>query len=64
MLSRGLEYYRQCWNAFKRAGMPLTVLEYLCKRLKCSLEDWNAFDSVDIHLYRVGMLSTGLERRR
>jgi hypothetical protein len=44
--------------------MPLTVLEYLCKRLKCSLEDWNAFDSVDIHLYRVGMLSTGLERRR
>jgi hypothetical protein len=43
MLSRGLEYYRQCWNTFKRAGMPSTVLEYLCTRLKSFLEGSNAF---------------------
>jgi hypothetical protein len=41
MLSRGLEYYQQCWNTF--------------------VQSWNAFDSVGIPLYRVGMLSTELE---
>jgi hypothetical protein len=41
--------------------MLSTVLVYLCTELECFLEGWNAFDSVDIHLYRVGMLSTGLE---
>jgi hypothetical protein len=28
------------------------------------LEGWNAFDRVGIHLYRVAMLSTGLECSR
>jgi hypothetical protein len=51
------------------------VLEYLCTGLKCFLECWNAIDrdgstyvqvwnafySVGIALYRVGMLSRGLE---
>jgi hypothetical protein len=37
------------------------VLVYLCTELECSLEGWNAFDSVGIPLYGVGMLSTGLE---
>jgi hypothetical protein len=36
-------------------------LEYLCTELECFLEGWNAFDSVAIPLYRVGMLSTGWE---
>jgi hypothetical protein len=30
--------------------------------LECSVEGWNAFDSVGIHLYIVGMLSAGLGR--
>jgi hypothetical protein len=29
--------------------------------LECFLEGWNAFDSVGIPLYRVGILSAGLE---
>jgi hypothetical protein len=29
--------------------------------LECLLDGWNAFDSVGIPLYRVGMLSTGWE---
>jgi hypothetical protein len=37
------------------------VLVYLCTELECILEDWNAFDSVGIPLYRVGMLSKGWE---
>jgi hypothetical protein len=41
--------------------MLSTVLEYLCIQLECFLQGWNAFDSVGIRLYRVGMLSTGLE---
>jgi hypothetical protein len=41
--------------------MLSTVLVYLCTELGCSVEGWNAFDSVGIPLYRVGMLSTGLE---
>jgi type IV secretory pathway protease TraF len=36
-------------------------LEYLCTQLECFLQGWNAFDSVDIPLYRVAMLSTGWE---
>jgi hypothetical protein len=38
-----------------------TVLVYLCTELVCFLEGWNAFDSVGIPLYRVGMQSTGWE---
>jgi hypothetical protein len=30
MLSRGLEYFRLCWNAFYSAGMLATVLVYIC----------------------------------
>jgi hypothetical protein len=41
--------------------MLSTELEYLCTELQCFLEGWNAFDSVGIHLNRVGMLSRGLE---
>jgi hypothetical protein len=41
--------------------MLSTVLVYLCTGLECFLKVWKAFDSVDIHLYRVGMLSTGWE---
>jgi hypothetical protein len=37
------------------------VLEFLCTGLKCFLEGWNAFDSVGIPLYRVGMRYRGLE---
>jgi hypothetical protein len=29
--------------------------------MKYILQGWNAFDGVGIHLYRVGMLSAGLE---
>jgi hypothetical protein len=36
-------------------------LEYHCTRLKCSLQDGNAFVRVGIPLYRFGMLSRGLE---
>jgi hypothetical protein len=39
--------------------MLSTVLVHLCKGLECFLKFWNAFDSVDIHLYRVRMPSTG-----
>jgi hypothetical protein len=41
--------------------MLSTELVYLCTRLKCFLEGWNAFDRVGIPLYRVEMLSIGLE---
>jgi hypothetical protein len=41
--------------------MLSTVLVYLCTGLQCFLKVWHAFDSVDIHLYSVGMLSTGWE---
>jgi hypothetical protein len=41
--------------------MLSTVLVYLCTGLEYFLKVWNAFDSVDIHLYRVGMLSRKLE---
>jgi hypothetical protein len=33
----------------------------LFRGLECFLECWNAFDRVGIPLYRVGMLSRGLE---
>jgi hypothetical protein len=33
----------------------------LSRVLECFLEGWNAFDRVEIPLYRVGMLSRGLE---
>jgi hypothetical protein len=41
--------------------MLSTEFEYLCTRLKCFPEDWNAFDRVGVPLYSVGMLSTVLE---
>jgi hypothetical protein len=41
--------------------MLSTELEYLCTRLECFLEDWNAFDKVGITFYSVGMLSRVLE---
>jgi hypothetical protein len=41
--------------------MLSTELEYLCTDLECFLEGWYAFDRAGIHLYTVGMLSTGLE---
>jgi hypothetical protein len=41
--------------------MLSTVLEYLRTELECFLEGWNAFDTVGITLYRVGMLSRRLE---
>jgi hypothetical protein len=37
--------------------MLSTELEYLCTRLKCFLEGWNAFYSVGTPLYRAEMLS-------
>jgi hypothetical protein len=36
-------------------------LEYLCTGLECFLEGWNTFYIVGIPLYRVEMLSKGLE---
>jgi hypothetical protein len=41
--------------------MLTTGIEYLCTGLECFLQGWNAFDSVAIPLYMVGMLSRGLE---
>jgi hypothetical protein len=41
--------------------MLSTELEYLRTGSKCFLDGWNAFDRVGIPLYRVGMLSRGLE---
>jgi hypothetical protein len=41
--------------------MLSTVLVYLCTGLECFLQGWNDFDSVGIHLYRVEVLSRGLE---
>jgi hypothetical protein len=41
--------------------MLSTALVYLCTELECFQEGGNAFDRVGITLYRVGMLSTGLE---
>jgi hypothetical protein len=41
--------------------MLSTELEYICTQLECFLQGGNAFDSVGIPLYRVGMLSRGLE---
>jgi hypothetical protein len=41
--------------------MLSTELEYLCTELECFLQGWNAFDSVGIPFYRVGMLSIGWE---
>jgi ABC-type glycerol-3-phosphate transport system permease component len=41
--------------------MLSTELEYICTQLECFLQGWNAFDSVGLPLYRVGMLSTGWE---
>jgi hypothetical protein len=41
--------------------MLSTELEYLCTELEGFLQGWDAFDRVGISLYRVGMLSRGLE---
>jgi hypothetical protein len=41
--------------------MPSTVLIDICTELECFLQGGNAFHRVGIPLYRVGMLSTGLE---
>jgi hypothetical protein len=51
MLPRGLECFRQGWNACYGVGMLSTELEYLCTELDCFLEGWNAFDRVGIRLY-------------
>jgi hypothetical protein len=41
--------------------MLSTELEYLCTESECYVHGWNSFYRVGITLYRVGMLSTGLE---
>jgi hypothetical protein len=41
--------------------MLSTELEYICTGLECFLQSWNAFNRVEIPLYRVEMLSIGLE---
>jgi hypothetical protein len=41
--------------------MQSTELEYLRTGLVCFRGGWNAFDRVGIPLYRVGMISSGLE---
>jgi hypothetical protein len=41
--------------------MRSTELVYLRTKLECFLQGWNACDSVGIPLYRVGVLSRGLE---
>jgi hypothetical protein len=41
--------------------MLSTGLEFLYTEWECYLQGWNAFDSVGIPLYRVGMLSTGVK---
>jgi hypothetical protein len=41
--------------------MLSTELEFHCTCFKCFLDGWPAFDRAGIHLYTVGMLSTGLE---
>jgi hypothetical protein len=50
MLSRGLECFREGWNAFYRVGIHLyrvgmlsTVLEYLRTGLECVLVGWYTF---------------------
>jgi hypothetical protein len=61
MLSRGLEYFLEGWNAFDRVGMLSTELEYLCTELECFIQGWNTFVHSWNSFYRVGMLSTELE---
>jgi hypothetical protein len=39
-------------------------LEYLCTEFEFFIEGWNAFYSVGIPFYRVGLLSGGLECSR
>jgi hypothetical protein len=41
--------------------MHSTEFEYLCTGLECFLQVWNAFDSVGMPLYRVGILPRVLE---
>jgi hypothetical protein len=43
MHSRGLECFRQSWNASDSVGTLSTELEYLSTELECFLKDWNAF---------------------
>jgi hypothetical protein len=43
MLSRGLEYFLDGWNAFDRVGIPLYTVEMLSRGLECFRECWNAF---------------------
>jgi hypothetical protein len=61
MLSTELEDPGTGLECFYRVGMLFTELDYLCTQLECFPQGWNAFDSVGIHLNRVGMLSAGLE---
>jgi hypothetical protein len=61
MHSRGLECFRQSWNAFDRVGIHLYRVEMLSIGLECYRQSWNAFDRVGIPLYNVEMLSTKLE---
>jgi hypothetical protein len=42
MLSRVLECFLECWNAFDRFGMLSRELEYACTELECVLEGWYA----------------------
>jgi hypothetical protein len=53
-LCTGLQCFLQGWNALDRVGTLPTELE----RFR---QSWNAIDRVGIPLYRVGMLSKGLE---
>jgi hypothetical protein len=50
MLSRGLECFREGWNAFYRVGIHLYRVGMRSTGLECFLEGWNAFDLVRIHL--------------
>jgi hypothetical protein len=34
MLSRGLDCFRECWNAFDRVGIPLYRVEMLSTELE------------------------------
>jgi hypothetical protein len=43
MLSRGLECFLHCWNAFDRVGIPLYIVEMLSRELECFRQSWNTF---------------------
>jgi hypothetical protein len=41
MLSRGLEFFLEGWNAFDRVGIPLYRVGLLSRGLECFRESWN-----------------------